>query len=82
VASLATVEYSNSEVLELVVPDKGRIAGKPLKDIGLPAGSIIGVIVRGEQVIIPTGEDHLEPGDHAIVFVLPGAIAEVESFFS
>jgi trk system potassium uptake protein TrkA len=82
VASLATVEHSNSEVLELVVPGESPILGKVLKEIDVPTGAIIGVIVRGEQVVIPSGEDHLEPDDHVIVFTLPGAIARVERFFS
>jgi trk system potassium uptake protein TrkA len=82
VASLVTVEHSNSEVLEMIVPDKSSIVRRPLKDLDVPAGMIIGVIVRGEQVVIPGGEDHLEPGDHVVVFTLPEAIARVERFFS
>ncbi len=82
VASLATVEYSNSEVLEMVVPVGSPIPRKPLKELDIPKGAIIGVIVRGEQVVIPSGDDHLEPGDHVIVFTLPEAIARVERFFS
>jgi trk system potassium uptake protein TrkA len=82
VASLATVELSNSEVLEVVLPADSSILRRPLKEIHVPAGAIIGVIVRGEQVVIPSGEDHLEAGDHVIVFTLPEAIAAVERFFS
>lgn len=82
VASLVTVEHSNAEVLEVVVPVESPIRRKPLKDLDIPTGSIIGVIVRGEQVVIPSGEDHLEPGDRVIVFTLPEAIARVERFFS
>ncbi len=82
VAALATVEHSNAEVLEMVVPAESAIRGRPLKDIYVPPGAVIGVIVRGEQVVIPSGEDHLEPGDHVIVFTLPEAIARVERFFS
>jgi trk system potassium uptake protein TrkA len=82
VASLATVEHSDAEVLEFVVPAASPIVGKTLKEIDVPIGAIIGVIVRGEQVVIPGGEDHLAPGDHVIVFALPEAIAPVERFFS
>lgn len=82
VASLATVEHSNAEVLEMVMPAEGPILGKPLKDLDVPTGAVIGVIVRGEQSVIPSGEDHLEPGDHVIVFTLPEAIARAERFVS
>jgi len=82
VTSLVTLQHSNAEVLEVVVPPESAVLHKPLRDIDVPTGAIIGVIVRGEQVIIPSGEDHLEPGDHVIVFTLPEAIARVERFFS
>jgi trk system potassium uptake protein TrkA len=82
VTSLITVEHSNSEVLEIVMPAKSSILRRPLKEIDTPPGAIIAVVVRGEHVVIPTGEDHLEPGDHVIVFTLSEAIARVERFLS
>jgi trk system potassium uptake protein TrkA len=82
VTSLATVEHSNAEVLEVVVPAASSILRRPLRELDVPTGAVFGVIVRGEQVVIPSGEDHLEPGDHVIVFALPEAIAPVERFFS
>ncbi len=82
VASLATVEYSDAEVLEVVLPGDSNVLGKPLKELEVPTGAIIGVIVRGEEVVIPSGDDHLEPNDHVVIFALPEAIARVERFFS
>lgn len=82
VSSLFTVEHSNAEVLEITVPEKSHLLGKPLKDIGMPKGSVIGIIVRGDQVVIPGGDDNIEPNDHVIVFTLPEAITRVERFFS
>jgi trk system potassium uptake protein TrkA len=82
VARLVTVEHGNAEVAEFVLPAGSEILGKALKDLAMPAGAIIGVIVRGTQVVIPSGEDHLEAGDHVIVFALPEAIKRVERFFS
>ncbi len=82
VASLATVEYSDAEVLEVVLPDDSNVLGKSLKELEVPTGAIIGVIVRGEEVVIPSGDDHLEPNDHVVIFALPEAIARVERFFS
>jgi trk system potassium uptake protein TrkA len=82
VASLVTIEHSNAEVLEMTLGNESPVLGKPLKDIDVPAGAVIGIIVRGEEVVIPGGEDHLEPGDHVIIFTLPAAISRVERFFS
>jgi len=82
VASMFTVEHSNAEVLELVISADNSHCGRALKDLEIPHGSIIGVIVRGETVVIPTGDDRLQPGDHVVVFALPEAIVKVERYFS
>lgn len=82
IASLATIEQTNADVLELVLSAENRILGKPLKELDVPAGSIVGIIVRGESVIIPDGEDHFEANDHVVVFALPHAVARVEEFFA
>jgi trk system potassium uptake protein len=82
VTSVALIERSNAEVLEVIVPAAGNLIGRALKDLDMPSGAIIGVIVRGNQVVIPGGEDRLQPDDHVIVFALPEAIARVERFFA
>lgn len=82
VLTMTLVEQSESEVLELILPPHSGLAGRPLRSIHVPRGAIIGAIVRGDEVIIPAGEDHLEPNDHVIVFTLPDAIVSVEKFFS
>jgi trk system potassium uptake protein TrkA len=82
IASLAVVEHSNAEVFELVMPAESPILQRPLKELSVPRGAVIAVIVRNDQVIIPSGEDHLEADDHAIIFTLPDAIAQVEQFFA
>lgn len=82
VTSVAVIERSNAEVLEVVVPPGGSVTGQALKDLDMPSGAIVGVIVRDGQVIIPGGEDRLQPGDHVIVFALPEAISRVERFLA
>lgn len=82
VSSVATVEHSNAEVLEIALPPGSPLCGKPLKDLNVPEGMVVGVIVRGDEVVIPSGDDHLDEGDHVIVFTLPEAISRVERFFS
>ena len=78
IASIATLKASDAEAMETVVGAGARIVGRPLRDLNLPAGSLLGGIVRGDDVIMPRGDDVLQPGDHAIFFVLPEAIAGVE----
>ncbi|WP_305044693.1 Trk system potassium transporter TrkA [Geoalkalibacter sp.] len=81
VLSLATVEGSNAEVLELQLGEDSPILGQPLKSLHFPRGAIIGAIVRGSEYLIPTGDTVLRPLDRVVVFTRPEALAKVESFF-
>jgi len=81
VLSLATIEGSNAEVLEILVPKGSGIVGIPLKDLHFPTGAIIGATVHRDTYEIPTGDSQLQEGDRVVVFALPGALAKVERFF-
>jgi trk system potassium uptake protein TrkA len=81
VLSVATVEENQAEVIELRITEDLPWAGKPLRAVAFPAGSILGAVVRGAESFIPTGDTVLRPGDRAVVFALPEAAVQVETFF-
>ena len=81
VISLATIEGSNSEVLEIEVKEGSEIIGTPLRDLHFPRGAIIGAIVHEKSYEIPDGDNCLKKGDRVLVFALPEALAKVERFF-
>lgn len=82
VVSMAVVEQSDSEVIEFSLPVTSAILNQPLRTLEIPPGAIVGAIVRGDDAIVPSGDDHLEAGDHVIVFSLPEAATAVAKFFS
>jgi trk system potassium uptake protein TrkA len=82
VLRMAVVEQCDAEVLEMGIKADSAILDQPLKDLSVPRGAIVGAITRGEEVIIPTGDDCMKAEDHVIVFALPDAVAEVEKFFA
>ena len=67
-----------AEVLEFDVTQETKILGIPLKDVDFPHGSILGIALRGEEVIIPRGDYVAELGDRVIIFSLPEAAHKVE----
>jgi trk system potassium uptake protein TrkA len=77
---LAVVEHGEARVLELVVGP--RFEPRPLKSIGAPADVIVGAILRGREVIIPRGDDVVQPGDHIIVFSTGEAADRAQAYFS
>ena len=77
-AAIAVLADGKAEVLEL----QARL-GEPtkVKALGLPKGAVIGALVRGDQVRIPTGDTTVEDKDQVIVFTLPETLDQVERVF-
>lgn len=59
-----------AQVLEVEVAPRGRLVGTAVRKAGFPRGSILGAIVRGKEVIVPGGNDHIQAGDRLVVFAL------------
>lgn len=81
IESVAVLEKEKAEMIEVRVAHHADVAGKKLMHAGLPRGSVAGSIVRGDEVIIPTGNDTLEPGDTIILFTRPENISKIEKLF-
>ena len=79
VSSFTEIEAST---IGINITESLPILNIPLKDIQLPPKTIIGVIIRGKKVIIPTGNDVIMLGDRLVIFLLPQSIYEVQKRFS
>jgi trk system potassium uptake protein len=82
VLAVATLKGTRAEGIEFDVSPRYPHAGKPLRTVRLPQGSLIGAIIRDGRVIIPEGVDTVEVGDRVIVFVLPESRPQVEQLFA
>ena len=51
-----------------------------LKHSGPPSNSLVVMIFRGNQVIIPRGDDHLRAGDHAYIVATADKVSETFKF--
>jgi len=81
VQRVATLQANDAEVLSLAVTAGSPLVGRPLAEAEFPKGSIVGAILRGNHVVVPTGRDTLRVGDAAIVFALPDAVGPVTRLF-
>lgn len=77
--SLFLLLNEKAEVIELFVQPGSKIAGRPLHKSGLPKGTIIGTIMRGNKVIIPQGSDIIKENDRLVVFALGHNVHIIES---
>ena len=51
--------------------------GVPLKDLDLAKNALIGGIVRGRKVVIPSGSDAIQEGDRVIVVTAAGMLRDL-----
>jgi trk system potassium uptake protein TrkA len=71
---LMTFRQSQTNLVELTLPQETPLAGTAVSDLDLPRDAALVTILRGDRVIVPTPEDPLEPGDE-LLFV---ATSDVE----
>jgi cell volume regulation protein A len=57
------------------------VAGACVRDLSLPEGSLVALIVRGESLVVPRGDTSLEPGDQVCAFVTPEARGLLDLLF-
>ncbi len=70
------------ELIEADALETSGLVGKPLKEFKLPAGVLIGAVVRGGKVITPRGNTVMQTGDRVVMFAAAAAVKKVEKIFS
>jgi trk system potassium uptake protein TrkA len=78
ILSLRAVADDRAEVIEARIQGTSSLTGRTLMDVKLPKYSLVGAIIRGEKIIIPSGGDTIESGDKVIFFTLRESIKQVE----
>lgn len=82
IVSVASIPGISAEIIEFQTHKNARICKKPIKNVSIPKGAILGAVVRGEDIFIPVGDTHIQEGDKVVVIVVPPAIREVEKLFN
>jgi len=70
------------EVIEAEALDTSAAVGKPLRDIRMDKGIIIGAVVRGDEVLLPRGDLEIKAKDRVVLFAAAQAVKEVEQLFA
>ena len=73
------IEYNptadlKNELVEIPVPMDSPVIGRPLVDLALPAGALIVLIRRGDDVLVPRGSTQIESADTLLVLAEPEAL--------
>jgi trk system potassium uptake protein TrkA len=81
ITGVATLKGIDAEAIEFVVAEASKIVCKRLDEVHFPHGGRLGLLVRGEEVIVPQRDTEVRAGDIAVAFALPTYIQELEKLF-
>lgn len=82
VRALHTLRDGIAEVMDLEALDSSSIVHIPFEDMELPEGVSIGLIRRGDKIIVPYGAVMIKPKDRVVVLAAKGKARAVEKLFS
>ncbi|HHL21918.1 MAG TPA: Trk system potassium transporter TrkA [Aliiroseovarius sp.] len=78
VRAVYSVGDAEAEVIEAQVMDTSPIAGQRIRDIDLPEGALVGSVMKGRDLVRPTGATRIDAGDVIALFCLAQDVPEVE----
>ena len=81
VTTLYRLVNDRLEAIEFVVRDKADYVDVPLKELKLRSGILIASIVRGNDLIIPRGDDCLKQGDSVVVITTNTGFHDLSNIF-
>jgi trk system potassium uptake protein len=82
VLSAISLKGEQAEAMEVVALETSAIVAKPLRRVAFPKGAIVAGIIRKDQIIIPTGDSVIEPGDRLIIFAQRRAVERIEKILA
>jgi cell volume regulation protein A len=68
-----------SELREVPVPAQSAAIGRSLIELAVPAGALIVLIRRGDDVLVPGGSTQIESGDTLLALAEPDALDRIRS---
>lgn len=74
----APLDELGADLLQIRVPVGSRLRGVYLRELRLPRGSTVSLVVRGEEAFTPNGETRLRELDQLLVVATAGARSAAE----
>jgi trk system potassium uptake protein len=81
IRAVYSIGDGEAEVIEAQVLGTSAIAGRTVRDSDLPEATLIGLIQKGDKVIVPKGDTRLAEGDVLTIFAMRDQVADVERLF-
>lgn len=82
VAFINCLTSADSEMLELIARPGSKVTKAPIMELSLPKDMNFGAIIRGEDVIIASGQTQIMPNDKVVMFAMQSCIHKIEKLFA
>jgi cell volume regulation protein A len=79
---LSSLQHVEGDIVDYSIGLDSRAAGRTVRELALPAGVVIALVSRHDQIVPPQGATRLEAGDHLIIILKPEARPLVDRIFS
>jgi len=78
IVSVRTLRENLVEGIEFVAVEGAGIVGLPLALLHMPHGSLVGALVRNDEVIIPDSATVVQEGDRVVLFARPALMPRLQ----
>jgi trk/ktr system potassium uptake protein len=78
VSEVYSIGDAEAEVIEAQVLSTSPIAGQAIRDIDFPEGVLVGLVMKGNKIMRPTGSMRIDEGDTITIFSMADDVPEVE----
>jgi trk system potassium uptake protein TrkA len=82
VISVAPLKGEHAEAIEVEALETSDIVDRQIALIKFPKGSLVGAVIRGGEVIIPTGSTVIQSNDRLIFFALKEVVPKLEKLLT
>ena len=82
IRSVHALREGVGEIVEAEALETSSVVGKPLREVDLDKGILIGAVIRKGEVLLPRGDTVIEVNDLVILFASAKAVKKVEKLFA
>ncbi len=82
IRSAYSIRDGEAEVFEAEVLETSSLVGLTVKEARLPAGVIVGAILRDDEVVVPRADTAIQTGDRVVIVARGTMVKKAEKLFS
>jgi len=80
VTAVAALMEDSVEAIEVEATASSRLVRSPLSKLGLPKGSLVAAVKRGDRILVPQGSDQVEAGDRVLLITTTDRARQLDPY--